>query len=176
MQRKRKSRGRTAIERPGAGAARWLHSFQPPEAGIKETTGNIWDHLEKAVICITTNGQVTRKGEAVLGRGAARQAREHFPDLPARLGALLSAGGNHVRIIADGLVSFPVEESPWANPDLRLIRRSAEELRALADQEGWERIVVPRPGCGGGGLAWQDVRPLLADLFDERFTVISTGQ
>jgi len=110
-----------------------------------------------------------------LGRGCARQAREHFPALPARLGALLFEAGNHVHVIDDGLVSFPVEESPWATPDLRLIRRSAEELRALADLEGWTRVVVPRPGCGGGGLDWQEVRPLLAGLFDDRFTVISSG-
>ncbi|WP_298438338.1 ADP-ribose-binding protein [Geobacter sp.] len=142
---------------------------------MKETTGNIWDYLGKAVICITTNGHLTRKGEAVLGRGCARQARERFPALPARLGALLSEGGNHVHVIGDGLVSFPVEESPWANPDPRLIRRSAEELRACADREGWPLVIVPRPGCGGGGLSWEEVRPLLADLFDDRFTVISAA-
>ena len=142
---------------------------------MKETTGNIWDHLGSATICITTNGHLTRKGEAVLGRGCARQAQERFPDLPARLGALLSEGGNHVHAIGDGLVSFPVEESPWATPDPRLIRRSAEELLALADQEGWTRVIVPRPGCGGGGLAWQDVRPLLADILDDRFTVITAS-
>jgi hypothetical protein len=142
---------------------------------MKEITGDIWGFLGKAIICISSNGHLTKKGDAVLGRGCARQAREHFPDLPSRLGALLSSGGNHVQVIGDGLVSFPVEESPWANPDLRLIRRSAEELRTLADLEGWHCIVVPRPGCGGGGLAWQEVRPLLEDLFDERFTVISYG-
>lgn len=86
---------------------------------MKETTGNIWDHLGTAIICITTNGHLTKKGEAVLGRGCARQARERFPGLPARLGAVLAEGGNHVHVIGDGLVSFPVEESPWANPDLR---------------------------------------------------------
>ncbi|WP_275451504.1 macro domain-containing protein [Geobacter anodireducens] len=53
------------------------------------------------------------------------------------------------------------------------IRRSAAELRALADREGWTRVIVPRPGCGGGGLAWQDVRPLLADILDDRFTMIT---
>jgi hypothetical protein len=110
-----------------------------------------------------------------LGRGCARQAREHFPDLTSRLGVLLSQGGNHVHQISDGLVSFPVEESPWANPEMRLIRRSAQELRALADREGWVRIIVPRPGCGGGGLSWQEVRPLLEEVFDDRFTVISAG-
>jgi hypothetical protein len=109
----------------------------------------------------------------VLGRGCARQAQERFADLPSRLGALLAAGGNHVHILGDGLVSFPVEETPWSNPEPRLIRRSAEELRNMADLHGWGAVIVPRPGCGGGGLSWREVRPLLEDLFDERFTVIS---
>jgi hypothetical protein len=127
------------------------------------------------VVCITTNGHVTKKGEAVLGRGCARQAQVLFEALPARLGALLAADGNHVHLVAEGLVSFPVEENPWANPDLHLIERSAHELKELADRQGWTDVVVPRPGCGGGGLSWQDVRPLLAEYFDDRFTVISAA-
>jgi hypothetical protein len=140
---------------------------------MRELTGDLWEFLGKAIICITTNGLVTEKGEAVLGRGCARQAQEHFPGLRLRLGEKISAGGNHVHQLGDGLVSFPVEESPWSAPYLRLIRRSAQELRAMADQEGWGQIVVPRPGCGGGGLVWKEVQPLLADLFDDRFSVIS---
>ena len=140
---------------------------------MREITGDLWDFSGKGILCITTNGHVTGKGEAVFGRGCARQAQERFPFLRARLGALLSAGGNHVYLLGDGLATFPVEESPWAAPDMRLIRRSAQELRVMADREGWGRIIVPRPGCGGGGLIWQEVRPLLADLFDDRFFVIS---
>lgn len=140
---------------------------------MRETVGDIWDYLGKAVICITTNGHLTPSGKAVLGRGLAAQAQLRFPDLSTRLGRLLKDGGNHVHLLGDGLVSFPVEESPWANPDLALIRRSAAELRALADSLGWGEVVVPRPGCGGGGLSWRDVEPLIADSFDERFLVIS---
>jgi hypothetical protein len=138
-----------------------------------EAVGEIWEYLGRAVIAITTNGHVTRKGEAVFGRGCARQAQERFPGLPKRLGELLSTHGNHVHFLGPGIVSFPVETSPWAVPELSLIRRSAGELRTLADREGWSLVVVPRPGCGGGGLSWREVRPLLADLFDDRFLVIT---
>jgi hypothetical protein len=143
---------------------------------VQEITGDIWGYLGRAVIAITTNGLVTKSGAAVFGRGCARQAQERFPDMPLRLGKLLQEHGNHVLNLGNGLVSFPVEESPWAMPDLHLIRRSAGELRDLADSEGWEMIVVPRPGCGGGGLDWREVRPLLADFFDFRFFVITTEQ
>jgi len=138
-----------------------------------EVTGDIWKYLGRAVVAITTNGSLTRDGRAVLGRGVARQALEHLPDLPQRLGVLIAAGGNHVHDLGEGVVSFPVEESAWSLPDLRLIARSARELRHLADLRDWERIVVPRPGCGGGGLRWPEVGPLLMEQFDERFLVIS---
>jgi hypothetical protein len=138
-----------------------------------EISGDIWDYMGRAIIAVTTNGLVTRKGSAVLGRGCARQAQQRFPDLPLHLGRLLLEHGNHVLPLGNGLVSFPVEESPWSVPDLLLIRRSAGELLELANREGWSRIVVPRPGCGGGGLDWKEVRPLLAEFFDNRFLVIT---
>ena len=138
-----------------------------------ETHGDIWDYRGRAVIAITTNGFVSGKGEAILGRGCASQAGERFPGLSWRLGELLRTHGNHVHPLVPGIVSFPVEDSPWALPDLQLIRRSAMELRMLADREGWSLDVVPRPGCGGGGLSWSEVRPLLADVLDDRFVVIT---
>lgn len=140
---------------------------------MQEIVGDLWSYRGRGVLVLTTNGSLTRDGRAVLGRGCARQAGERFPDLPQRLGLLLRAGGNHVHDLGDQLVSFPVEETAWSLPDPRLIRRSAEELRALADRAGYPLLVVPRPGCGYGGLRWSEVRPLLADLFDERFVVMS---
>ena len=138
-----------------------------------ETVGDIWKYLETAAIAITTNGSLTRDGRAVFGRGVAKQAALRFPGIADILGRLLAQQGSHVFDLGCGIVSFPVEETAWSQPDLRIIARSAEELRTLADRSGWRRIVVPQPGCGGGGLAWKDVQPVLAPWFDERFIAIS---
>lgn len=143
---------------------------------MHELTGDLWDYLGRGIIAITTNGYVTRDGRAVLGLGVARQAGELFTDLDVRLGLVIRDGGNHVHELGDGLVSFPVEDSPWSLPDLRLIRRSARELRELVDRRGWPQVVVPRPGCGGGGLDWSDVAPILAETFDSRFHVITSAR
>jgi hypothetical protein len=140
-----------------------------------EISGNIWDYLGKAVIVVTTNGHFTRSGKADLGRGCARQAGERFPCLALRLGNMLRELGNHVHYLGNGIASFPVEENPWTVPDPVLIRRSAGELRALADDMGWQCVIVPRPGCGGGGLGWSEVRPLVDEFFDDRFHVITAG-
>lgn len=138
-----------------------------------ETVGDIWEYFGTTVIAITTNGSLTKDGRAVFGRGVARQAAERFPILAEKLGSMLKENGNHVFSLDNGIVSFPVEETAWSQPDPFIIKRSAQELRILADHSGWQRIVVPRPGCGGGGLAWPDVRPLLVSRFDDRFTIIS---
>ncbi len=140
---------------------------------MREISGDIWDYLGLAVIAITTSGSVAKDGRAVLGRGCARQAGARFPGLASSLGRMIGEGGNHVHQLDNGLVSFPVEETAWSLPELHLILRSCHELVGLADREGWTRVVVPRPGCGFGGLDWNQVRPLLESCFDGRFSVIS---
>ena len=144
---------------------------------MREAIADLWElHSAGAVVAVTTHGLVGRDGLARLGRGCARQAGERFPWFAARLGAKIAAGGNHVFQLDERLVSFPVEHHPLENPDLRLIARSAAELAELATVEGWARVALPRPGCGGGGLAWPEVRPVIAPFLDDRFTVVTLGR
>lgn len=143
---------------------------------MRELAGDLWGHLGKRTLCLTTNGLVNRRGEASMPRGCARQARERFPELPAILGALIREHGNHVHELGWGLVSFPVEQTPFEVPGLGLIERSCQELLALTTARNWPQVVVPRPGCGGGGLAWSEVRPILQRYFDDRFWVIRAGE
>ncbi|PLX73633.1 MAG: ADP-ribose-binding protein [Desulfuromonas sp.] len=141
---------------------------------MHEIVGDLWqEHSRGAVVAITTNGTLSRSGEALLLQGCAREASVRFPDLSQTLGALIQQHGHHVFDLGRRLVSFPVEENPYQISDLALIERSCEELVALADDKGWVNVVVPRPGCGGGGLPWGDVRPILHKYFDERFHVIT---
>lgn len=139
---------------------------------MKECCAEMWDFHGRAILAITTAGTVSRKGCCAMPRGCARQARERFPGLDAELGQKIQAHGNHVYLLSGGLVSFPVENSPYECPSPALIERSCAELVALANQHHWHDIVVPRPGCGCGGLSWTEVRPIVRRYFDERFTVI----
>jgi hypothetical protein len=140
---------------------------------MREGVLDLWErHRAGAVVAVTTNGLVGRDGRARLGRGCARDAGDRFPWLAERLGAALVSRGNHVVHLGERLVAFPVEHSPFERPDLALIRRSAAELAVLAGAEGWAEVVLPRPGCGGGGLEWSEVRGIIAPLLDERFLVV----
>ena len=143
---------------------------------MREIIGDLWDqHQQGRVIAITTGGRVNKDGNCDMPRGGARQARERFPQLAWHLGQQIRMHGNHVFDLGSRIVCFPVENSPLEGPEFGLIEQSCRELLELVDYKGWSEIVVPRPGCGGGGLAWSDVRVILERYFDERFQVI-TGE
>lgn len=59
---------------------------------MRERVGNIWDYVgnPKTAIVVTTNGCIDKKGEAVMGAGIARQAKERYPMTARRLGNFLS--------------------------------------------------------------------------------------
>ena len=141
---------------------------------MREIVGDLWkEHADGAVVAITTSSQLTKDGKAVMLRGCARQARDRFPDLPQILGEQLLNHGRHVFDLGRRIVSFPVEVDPYRNPELEIIEESCRELVELVEYKGWCKVVVPRPGCGGGGLEWPLVRPVLQCYFDERFYVIT---
>lgn len=146
---------------------------------MKETRGNLWD-FDADFTVITTNGTIKRNGAVVMGRGCAREARDRFPMLDEELGHRLRMTGNHVHVLSSGIVSFPVKHNWWEQADVALIEQSARELQELGlDMDGAFGVsrvasfVMPRPGCGNGGLTWDVVKPIIEPILDDRFTVIT---
>ena len=143
-----------------------------------EVKGNAWDvYLDYDVLCLTTNGFVKSNGECVMGAGIAKTAKTKFPKVPHILGTYIKKYGNRCFKIAKvndtHLVSFVVKHVWWDKADMDLIRKSCKEITEMADKFGWEKILLPRPGCGNGKLKWNDVKPVLSDLLDDRFHVIT---
>jgi hypothetical protein len=140
-----------------------------------ERAADLWT-VPADVRVITTNGTVRRDGRAVMGRGCARQAALRFPRLPYLLGDALRTHGNRVHVFdsqalraSEGLVTFPVKHHWAERADLALI---AASVAAFAGQLlPGATYVMPRPGCGNGGLRWADVRPLLLGLPDSVIVV-----
>lgn len=159
-----------------------------------ESAADMWNIYASAHV-ITTNGSVNSRGECVMGRGCALEAKEMFPGLALELGRRVRSRsiGNHLKLFdrmicreddspyngrSYRLISFPVKHRWYERADLKLIERSAGELVALVDDADWltknsnAQIVLPRPGCGNGHLRWSDVRPVIEPLFDDRFLVV----
>lgn len=153
--------------------------------------------MKNDAICITTNGYVKKNGEAVMGRGIAKEAAEEYPQLPKWLGTHLGYNGNHVtlgsfdypcttengyEVCEQVFFIFPVKptfgpngEMGWkAKADLNLIKQSAEELMEFINDFSYMKtVLLPRPGCGNGKLSWEQVKPVIEPILDDRVTVVT---
>ena len=125
---------------------------------------------------VTTNGFVKRNGEAVMGAGCAKELRDAVPTSPKRLGTLIKAHGNRpvrfARVNGADVASLPVKHHWREEADLDLIVDSVIALVFLVTKFGYKNVVLPRPGCGNGRLKWSQVKPHVAPLLDDRFTVV----
>lgn len=131
---------------------------------------------------ITTNGTV-RNGKNVMGLGSALEAKQRFRGIDLILGGLLTKHGNRCFRIVQGspsttLLTFPTKHKVEdKKADLQLIANSCMQAYAMANKFGWESIVVPRPGCGAGGLSYDgEVKEVLRLILDDRFKVITHAQ
>ena len=143
-----------------------------------EVSGDLWSYHANATV-ITTNGNVRRDGACVMGRGCALEAKRKMPGIEFDIGRRLLKYGNHVQVHTGWhpqgqlLMTFPVKHE-WSQPaDLFLIDQSARELTMVCQALDLATVVLPRPGCGNGGLSWPVVRNRLVELLDNRFHVIT---
>lgn len=141
---------------------------------MKEAFGNLWDF--DGWHCVTTNGYISQyKHRAVMGRGCAKEAADRWPQLPFKLGRKIHANGNHVYLFSElDLITFPVKHNWWERADLELIKQSAQELNNLSGVIGAAPVYLPRPGCGNGGLRWEEVKPVIEPILkSDQFTVVT---
>jgi hypothetical protein len=162
---------------------------------------DVWDRYKRGeIICVTTNGYVKRNGEAVMGRGIARGAKNKFPGLAKRIGSSIRQHGPSVTFfdhqarvvifpvkleegVSDGenVVAHYKETFPagyrvpgWAMvADLGLIARSLISLDSLRLGMGWEKVYLPRPGCGAGELDWETQVKPLCEIYGDWLVVVT---
>lgn len=168
---------------------------------MREERGNLL-HMDGDALVITTNGFVKNNGEAVMGRGIAKQVADALTYIPGALGALNRINGNHVHQLARHndmfILSAPVKPAYvindgtnvvehaayqfrigdrvpgfWAKAVPELIVQSCRELANLAAARCWETILCPRFGCGAGELNWEDVKPMIENILDDRFICVT---
>lgn len=171
---------------------------------MQEIRGNLWNPpIKFDAICITTNGFVKTNGEAVMGRGCAKEAASKYPGLSKLLGDQILKSGNQVYVferLSFKLISFPVKcveaiclpdksnvvkhmqskfmpgntVPGWAcKADNKIICKSAQELVRIVNACNLKSIILPRPGCGAGELEWNCIRKLLSSVLDDRFHCIT---
>ncbi len=135
---------------------------------IEPGTGNLLTaNVDALVNTVNTQG--------VMGKGLALQFKKAFPEAfqsyerACKAGEVVP-GKMHVvrRLTAPRfIINFPTKKH-WRHPSkLEYVR---DGLRDLVDQVRAleiHSIAIPPLGCGHGGLAWSDVRPLIERAFSE---------
>lgn len=162
---------------------------------MKEARGNMLD-MDCDALIVTTNGFTKVNGEAVMGRGIAKQIADLMPEIPKTLGKMLQLYGNNVLLLTTNpmpIVGFPVKPvavknngtnvvshcktaiGTWtagflAKADIQIIEKSLIQLVELANSKPeWKVILIPRVGCGAGELDYKDIKPLMEKYLDDRF-------
>lgn len=163
---------------------------------IKEDLFNCILDPEVDAICVTTNGNYTRSGSAVMSGGCAGAAARRWPEVPKRLGKMLRTflsnipfvigvldeKGDHIELTNEAIenhqfkclvFSFPTIHNLINGANLQLIKQSATIMVDYANQYKLKKVVIPRPGTGVGGLDWKDVKPEIENILDDRFVIVS---
>lgn len=146
---------------------------------MKEVKGDLWSFFGNPdyKVFITTNGSIKQNGQAVLGRGCAKEAKDRLPELAIYLGEQLKKFPEAPPVMwfeRFQIGVFPVKYHFWKQADLKLIENSAKKLAEIVTKLNWTNIVLPRPGCGNGKLEWEgQVKPILAKYFDDRFIIVN---
>ena len=140
---------------------------------MRELVGDLWDFYDVGDwVGITTNGDVSREGLAIMGKGVAKEAAEWISPLRFLLGQALRQGGNHVHVFCKHrIVTIPVKCHWHAPASKELIERSFGELVTVW-KDRKDPLYMVRPGCGAGGLKWETVKPLCEKYLDDRFVIV----
>ena len=165
---------------------------------MKEVKANIFDLINQSnvnSICIATNGIIGAAGLAVMESGTAGEAAKRWPNIRFVLGKQMLRAGNVPMLIgfldAEGkytepnyqdfkkknykclVWSFPTKNDFRKPSEIDLIKCSAETIVQRADKLKLKNIYIPRPGCANDDLDWNDVKPILENVLDDRFTITS---
>ncbi len=141
----------------------------------KEVKDDIWNYPDNIKV-ITTNGNIKKNGNAVLGKGIALQASRRFQDLAFRY-------ANHIKINTLScayypsykLILFPTKYNYWQNASLILIRKSMEETLKICKNNNIKKVIMPKVGCGNGLLYWNSVKRTIEDILmskDIEFVIV----
>lgn len=133
---------------------------------IEEAHGNLLTADTEALVnTVNTVG--------VMGKGIALQFKRAFPGNFRAYRAACARGEvqlGQVWAFDTGVIgprryvlNFPTKKHWRSDSQLEDIAAGLDSLVAIIDELGIKSVAIPALGCGNGGLAWSDVRPLIED-------------
>ena len=107
-------------------------------------------------------------GDFALGAGVARQIDETF-DMKEMLNA---NWGDDPELLEENccipcgnVLNLVTKRKYWHKPTLDSLREALEDMRMLIEGEHIHKVAMPKIGCGLDRLNWDDVSPMIQDVF-----------
>jgi O-acetyl-ADP-ribose deacetylase (regulator of RNase III) len=100
-----------------------------------------------------------REQSPALYKDFRHYCQTHHPE-PGGLWAWMGADGKHVVSLFTQEAAASHGQKP-GRARLNHVAHSLRDLAKLIGAEGWKSVALPRLATGVGGLAWEDVRPLI---------------
>ena len=148
---------------------------------LNEIKGNVWDLLdENSAVCILSNNTINEKQRASMGGGIAHEALVRNPDLDYYHALCIMRHEYYLGTDQPSgamMVRFPTKYNVFDyKSSMTVIQNSLETLVQIMKQYPEVKFYLPRPGCGIGGLDWENqVKPLCEKYLDglENIFIIS---
>ena len=108
-------------------------------------------------------------GDFTLGAGVAKQIDEVF-NMKA---ALKSVWEDNIEdfigacLPIANVLNLVTKDKYWHKPTLKSLRDALEDMKMVAAENCIKKIAMPRIGCGLDKLNWQDVEPMIKDVFKD---------
>lgn len=133
--------------------------------GFRETSGDLFK--SEAEVWVNTVNTV-----GVMGKGIALEFKKQFPDMFEEYQALCESSEieiGKVHMWSTGLllppkaiINLPTKRHWRADSRLPDIDAGLKDMSEVIKREGFTSVAMPPPGCGNGGLDWDEVKPLVA--------------
>ena len=152
---------------------------------LKEMCMDVWKYAtEKNAICILTNDYVIESiddsARNIMGAGIAREALDRNPGLDEVCADCIIKNGLELGCDFETkaiMLRFTTKREPWYDSSLDVIENSLKKLVDYMNTNPDKEVLLPRPGCGCGGLDWEsEVKPLCEKYLDKFDNVIITSK
>lgn len=122
-------------------------------------------------VCITTNAILNTKGHLIMGRGVAKQANIHNPNLKVIFGQQLKERKLENKVygllVAENkYIAFQTKIHYKHSSPIDVIKYSTDKLKRLAEKYPNHIFGLPYPGISNGQLTKEVVEPIISTLPD----------
>lgn len=90
------------------------------------------------------------------------ELKERLPNYHWHGGDCLGTGSRNTRAV----FNLVTKDKYWYKPHYKDLEDALNELREVAELSGYNKLAMPKIGCGLDGLKWEKVKPIIQQVFE----------